>query len=158
MPEIIEVLVDGGEASPGPPLGPALGPLGVNIMNVANDINKKTSAFKGMKVPVKITIADDKSYEIEIGTPPISALIKDELGIEKGASNPRTDKAGDMTIEQLVRVCEMKGDSLLGATLKNRALEVTGSCVSSGIYIDGKPPKEAQRLIKEGAYDAALGE
>ncbi len=158
MPEIIEVLVDGGEASPGPPLGPALGPLGVNIMNVANDINKKTGAFKGMKVPVKITIADDKSYEIEIGTPPISALIKDELGIEKGASNPRTDKAGDMTIEQLVRICEMKGDSLLGATLKNRALEVTGSCVSSGIYIDGKPPKEAQRLIKEGAYDAALGE
>ncbi len=158
MPEIIEVLVDGGQASPGPPLGPALGPLGVNIMNVANDINKKTGAFKGMKVPVKITIADDKSYEIEIGTPPISALIKDELGIEKGASNPRTDKAGDMTIEQLVRICEMKGDSLLGATLKNRALEVTGSCVSSGIYIDGKPPKEAQRLIKEGAYDAALGE
>ncbi len=158
MPEIIEVLIDGGQASPGPPLGPALGPLGVNIMNVANDINKKTGAFKGMKVPVKITIADDKSYEIEIGTPPISALIKDELGIEKGASNPRTDKAGDMTIEQLVRICEMKGDSLLGATLKNRALEVTGSCVSSGIYIDGKPPKEAQKLIKEGAYDAALGE
>ena len=81
MPEIIEVLVDGGEASPGPPLGPALGPLGVNIMNVANDINKKTGPFKGMKVPVKITIADDKSYEIEVGTPPISALIKDELGL-----------------------------------------------------------------------------
>ena len=158
MPEIIEVLVDGGEASPGPPLGPALGPLGVNIMNVANDINKKTGPFKGMKVPVKITIADDKSYEIEVGTPPISALIKDELGLAKGASNPRTDKAGDMTIEQLIKICEMKGDSLLGATLKDRALEVTGSCVSAGIYVDGKPPKEAQRLIKEGAYDAALGE
>jgi large subunit ribosomal protein L11 len=158
MPEIVEVLVDGGEASPGPPLGPALGPLGVNIMNVANDINTKTAAFRGMKVPVKITIADDKSYEIEVGTPPISALIKDELGLDKGASNPRTDMAGELTIEQLIKVCQMKGDSLLGATLKDKALEVTGSCVSMGIYIDGRPPKEAQRLIKEGAYDAALGE
>ncbi len=158
MPEIIEVLVDGGEASPGPPLGPALGPLGVNIMAVAGDINKKTGAFKGMKVPVKIIIAEDKSYEIEVGTPPISALIKDELGLSSGASNPRTDKAGDMTIDQLIKVCNMKGDSLLGATLKNKALEVTGSWVSMGIYIDGKPPKEAQRLIKAGVYDDALGE
>ena len=158
MPEIVEILIDGGEASPGPPLGPTLGPMGVNIMKIAGDINKKTGAFKGMKVPVKITIADDKSYEIEVGTPPISALIKDELGLDKGASNPRTDKAGDMTIKQLVKICEMKGDSLLGATTKNKALEVTGSCVSMGIYIDGKPPKEAQRLIKEGAYDDALGD
>ncbi len=158
MPEVVEILIDGGEASPGPPLGPTLGPMGVNIMQIAGDINKKTAAFKGMKVPVKITIAEDKSYEIEVGTPPISALIKDELGLEKGASNPRTDKAGDMTIAQLVKICEMKGDSLLGATLKNKALEVTGSCVSMGIYIDGKPPKEAQRLIKEGAYDDALGD
>ena len=130
MPEIIEVLVDGGEASPGPPLGPALGPLGVNIMNVAADINKKTGAFKGMKVPVKITIGDDKSYDIEIGTPPISALIKDELGIESGAHNPRTDKAGNMTIDQLVKVTRMKWENLLGANLQNKALEVVGSCVS----------------------------
>ena len=158
MSEIIEVLVDGGEASPGPPLGPALGPLGLNIMKVANDINKRTEAFKGMKVPVKIIIGDNKSYEIEVGTPPISALIKDELGLEKGASNPRLDKAGNLTIDQLVRICKMKWDSLLGADLTNKALEVTGSCVSMGIYIDGKPPKEAQRLIKEGAYSAALGE
>jgi large subunit ribosomal protein L11 len=149
MTEIVEVLVDGGEASPGPPLGPALGPLGVNIMAVAGDINKRTEAFKGMKVPVKITIADDKSYDIEVGTPPISALIKDELGIEKGASNPRTDNAGNMTKAQLVRVCKMKWDNLLGADLVEKAMEVTGSCVSMGIYIDGKPPKEAQRIIRK---------
>jgi large subunit ribosomal protein L11 len=149
MTEVVEVLVDGGEASPGPPLGPALGPLGVNIMAIAKDINGRTDAFKGMKVPVKITIADDKSYDIEVGTPPISALIKDELGIEKGADNPRTDKAGDMSKAQLKKVCKMKWDNLLGADLPNKALEVTGSCVSMGIWIDGKPPKEAQRLIHE---------
>jgi len=158
MPEIVEVLVDGGEATPGPPLGPALGPLGLNIVAVAKDINARTEAFEGMKVPVKITIYDDKSYEIEVGTPPISALIKDELGLDKGASNPRTDRAGDLSIDQLVRICRMKGESLLGADLKAKALEVTGSCVSMGVYIDGRPAKEAQRLIKEGAYNAALGE
>jgi large subunit ribosomal protein L11 len=118
-------------------------------MNIANDINQRTDAFKGMKVPVKITIADDKSYEIEVGTPPISALIKDELGIESGAHNPRTEKAGDMTKAQLKKVCKMKWDNLLGADLPAKALEVTGSCVSMGIWIDGKPPKEAQRLIHE---------
>ena len=158
MAEIIEVLVDGGEATPGPPLGPALGPLGVNIMNIARDINERTAAFEGMKVPVKITIADDKSYQIEVGTPPISALIKDELGLETGAQNPRTERVGDLTINQLIKICNMKGEALLGATLKAKALEVTGSCVSMGITIDGNPAKETQRLIKEGAYDDALGE
>lgn len=158
MPEIVEVLVDGGEATPGPPLGPALGPLGVNIMNVARDINERTAAFEGMKVPVKITIADDKSYQIEVGTPPVSALIKDELGLEAGAHNPRTEHVGDLTIDQLIKICNMKGEGLLGATLKAKALEVAGSCVSMGITIDGNPAKDAQRLIKEGAYDDALGE
>jgi large subunit ribosomal protein L11 len=149
MTDIVEVLIDGGEASPGPPLGPALGPLGVNIMNIAKDINKRTEAFKGMKVPVKIIIADNKSYDIEVGTPPISALIKDELHIKAGASNPRTDKAGDLTRAQLKKLCRMKENNLLGANLPNMALEVTGSCVSMGVWIDGKPPKEAQRLIHE---------
>jgi large subunit ribosomal protein L11 len=158
MPEIVEVLVDGGEATPGPPLGPALGPLGVNIVMIAGDINKRTKAFKGMKVPVKIVIADDKSYEIEIGTPPVSALIKDELNLEKGASNPRTEAAGNLTIEQLVKVTEMKSEGLLGVDLKAKALEVVGTCVSMGITVDGKPAKEAQRLIKEGAYNGALSE
>lgn len=158
MVEKLEVLVDGGEATPGPPLGPALGPLGVNIVQVASDINKRTEAFKGMKVPVKLTINDDKTYEIEVGTPPISALIKDELGIEKGASNPRTDRAGNLSVDQLVKVTRMKQDNLLGATLKDKALEVVGACVSMGIHVDGKPPKVVQRLIKEGAYNAALGE
>ncbi len=157
MVDVVEVLVDAGTATPGPPLGPALGPLGVNIVNIAKDVNARTEAFKGMKVPVKITIKDDKSYTIEVGTPPVSALIKDELKAESGSHKPRHEVAGDLTIEQLVKIANMKGDGLLGTDLRAKALEVAGACVSMGVNIDGKPAKEVQKLIKEGAYNAALG-
>jgi large subunit ribosomal protein L11 len=157
MPDVVDVLVDAGAATPGPPLGPALGPLGVNIVNIAKDINAKTEAFTGMKVPVKITIKDDKSYTIEVGTPPVSALIKDELKIEAGAHKAKYETVGNLTVEQLVKVAKMKADSLLGATLKARAMEVAGACVSMGVSIHGKPAKDVQKLIKEGAYNAALG-
>ncbi len=85
MAEVLELLVDGGKASSGPPVGPALGPLGLNIMQVVKDINDKTKAFEGMKVPVKLTIdTKTKAYEISVGTPPTSSLILRELGLEKG--------------------------------------------------------------------------
>ena len=77
MSEKVEALVEGGKASAGPPLGPALGPMGVNIGEVINQINEKTKDFKGMKVPV-IVIIDGKNFKIKVGTPPISAMIKKE--------------------------------------------------------------------------------
>ena len=81
MAETIEVLVEGGKASAGPPLGPALGPLGVNVMQVVNAINEKTKHFDGMKVPVKVIVdPKTKGFEIEVGTPPVTALILKELG------------------------------------------------------------------------------
>ncbi len=156
MVDVVDVLVDAGNCTPGPPLGPALGPLGVNIVNIAKDINARTGSFKGMKVPVKITIKDDKSYTFEIGTPPVSALIKDMLKVESGSKKPRHEVAGDLTFEQLLKVADMKGESLLGRDRKARAMEVAGACVSMGVTIDGKGPKEVQKLIKEGAYDGPL--
>ena len=84
--DTVEVLLEGGTATPGPPLGPAIGPFGVNMMQVVEEINKKSADFAGMKVPVIITIdSSTKEFEIEIGTPPTTALIMDELSIEKGA-------------------------------------------------------------------------
>ena len=83
MAEILELLVDGGKATSGPPVGPALGPMGLNIMEVVKVINEKTKAFESMKVPVKLTIdTKTKKYEVTVGTPPTSALILKELGIE----------------------------------------------------------------------------
>lgn len=156
MVDTVEALVDGGRASAGPPLGPALGPKGVNIGQVIAKINEKTKAFEGMKVPVKILINPDKTFDIKVGTPPVSALIKNELGIPKGSGNPKTEIVGNMTVEQAKKVAAMKQDSLLGATEKARVLEVAGNCVSLGVTIDGKAPKVFQADVKAGVYDDQL--
>ena len=112
--EKVEALIDGGKATAAPPLGQALGPLGVNIGQIISDINAKTEAFKGMKVPVTILVdPETKEYEITVGTPPASALIKKELGIDKGAGIPNKDKVGNLAMEQIVKIVKMKEDSLL---------------------------------------------
>ncbi|MFA6803694.1 MAG: 50S ribosomal protein L11 [Candidatus Methanomethylophilaceae archaeon] len=153
MVDTVEALVDGGRASAGPPLGPALGPKGVNIGQIIAAINEKTKAFSGMKVPVKILIANDKSFEIKVGTPPMSALIKGELGLASGSSNARTTKVGNLTLDQAKKIADMKQDNLLGADMKARVLEVAGNCVSVGITVDGKEPKVFQADVKAGVYD-----
>ena len=153
----IEALVEGGKASAGPPIGPALGPLGLNIMKVVGAINEKTEAFKGMKVPVKINVdTKTKDFTISIGTPPTSSLILSELGIEKGAQKCKEEVVGDLSLDLLVKIAKMKEDSLLGKNLKNRAKEVLGTCVSMGINCNGKNPKEAITDINNGLYDDRL--
>src|SRR3989338_9611699 len=122
--ETVEALIEGGKATAAPPLGPALGPLGVNIGHVISEINKKTESFKGMQVPVKVTVDTDKSFTISVGTPPVSALVKKEAGIEKGSCNPLMDKVADIRIEQVIKVSKMKLDSLLGKTSFSRVKEI----------------------------------
>ncbi len=157
MAETIEVLVDGGKASAGPPLGPALGPTGINIMNVVNEINTKTKDFAGMKVPVKVHIdPKSKSFEVEVGTPPATALIKDTLKLEKGAQVPGTDKVGDLKIADLAKIARMKGDSLAGKNTMKRIKEVAGTCVSMGVTIEGREPREFQKELEQGLYDEQL--
>ena len=157
MAETIEVLVEGGKANAGPPLGPALGPLGVNVMQVVNAINEKTKHFDGMKVPVKVIVdPKTKSFEIEVGTPPVTALILKELGIEKGSGNPREEKVGNLSMDQVIKIAKMKYGDLLGKDLKRKVKEVIGSCVSIGVNVEGKSPKEVQKEIDEGKYDAKL--
>jgi large subunit ribosomal protein L11 len=151
-------MVDGGRASAGPPIGPALGPTGVNIGQVISEINDKTRAFEGMKVPVKIIIDPiKKSFQIEVGTPPASALILKQLKLEKGSGSALDTKVGDISIDQLVKVAAQKESNLLGATLKARVKEVLGTCVSMGVTADGgKDPRDVQKAITAGAYDGQL--
>ena len=154
MAEIIKALVDGGKASAGPPLGPALGPLGVNIMQIINTINEKTKQFDGMKVPVKVIIdPKTKDFEIEVGTPPATSLILKELGLEKGSGSAGTHKIGDLTVDQAIKVAKMKYDNLLGKELKQKTKEIIGTCVSAGITVEGKTPQEIQKAIDEGEFD-----
>ena len=155
MAETIKALVEGGKASAGPPLGPALGPMGVNIMQVINTINEKTKQFNGMKVPVKVIIDPaTKNFEIEVGTPPAASLILKEIGGEKGSSSPTRHKAGDITIDQVIKVAKMKFDNLLGRDLKHKTKEIIGTCRSMGVTVEGKNPSEIQKAIDDGEYDA----
>jgi len=151
MAEVIDALVDGGKASAGPPLGPALGPLGINISDVVKKINEKTADFDGMKVPVKITVdTGTKKFDVSVGTPPVSALIKKELGLNKGSGNSRTTKVGNITMDQIKKVARMKIDSLLGADVKARVKEVAGSCVPLGITVEGMDAREFQKALDSG--------
>ena len=153
MAEKLEVLVDGGKATPGPPLGPALGPMGVNVIQVVNAINEKTKAFAGMKVPVTLIVdSKTKAFEIKVGTPPVSALILKEIGMEKGSGSPKATKVGNLTVEQVQKVAEMKKDSMLGKDKKSRFREVVGTCVSMGVTVDGKDPKQIMKDIDKGDY------
>ncbi len=154
MADTIEVLVEGGRATPGQPLGPALGPLGVNIPKIVGEINNKTKAFDGMKVPVKIIIdSKTKDFEIKVGTPPTSSLIVKELGVEKGSGSPKAQKVGNLTMEQAIKVAKMKTDSLLGKDLKRQVLEVIGTCTSMGVTIEGQEPKAIRAEVLSGKYD-----
>ncbi|RLI42202.1 50S ribosomal protein L11 [Candidatus Bathyarchaeota archaeon] len=156
MPEkkIVELLVSGGQATAGPPLGPALGPLGVNVLAIVNKINELTKDYAGMKVPVKVSVdPETKKFEVSIGTPTTSALIVSELKIQKGSGTPSTQNVGDLSVEQVIKIAKLKRPELLSKTLKAAAKEVLGSCVSMGVTVEGKDPREVQKEIDEGKYD-----
>ncbi len=155
MEKIISAIVDGGKATAGPPLGPALGPLGINGGQVVSKINEATKDFAGMKVPIKVIVdTDKKSFRIEVGTPPTAELVKREAGIEKGAGN-REAPGGNISIEQAVKIARSKGNSL-GKDLKATLKEVCGTCVSLGVTIDGKNGKEIIKEIDSGKHDSLL--
>ncbi len=157
--KVVEALVAGGQATAGPPLGPALGPLGVNVLAIVNKINEVTKDYAGMKVPVKVTVdLETKQFEVTVGTPTTSALIVSELKIEKGSGSPKDQKVGDLNMEQVVKIARMKSEELLSSNLRAAAKEVLGSCVSLGVTVDGKDPKEVQKEIDEGKHDSALSE
>ena len=152
--QTISALVTGGQASAGPPLGPSLGPMGVNIMEVINAINEKTKDFEGMKVPVTVSIdPDTKKWEIEVGIPSAAALILKEAGIQKGSGTSGTEWVGDIGIDSVVKVAKTKLDNSYATSLKSVAKSIVGTCVPLGIKIEGKTPKEITTEINEGKWD-----
>lgn len=151
--QTVEALVEGGKASAAPPLGPALGPLGINVGQIVAEINKKTALFSGMQVPVKVRVdTATKDFSVSVGTPPASALIKKEAGIEKGSSNPLMDKVADLRIEQIIKISKMKDTQLLGKGLKSKIKEILGTCNSMGILVEGKPAVDVIKMVNDGSF------
>jgi large subunit ribosomal protein L11 len=146
---VINGLIEGGKATGGAPFGPALGPLGVNITAIVNEINDSTKAYEGIKVPVKVIVdSSTKKYTIEIGAPPTSALILKEIGIAKG-SKIKAEIAGNITLEQVKKIAEAKSNKLYG-DMRSKVLQVLGTCKSMNITCEGMDAKEYTKEIING--------
>lgn len=157
--KVVEALVSGGQATAGPPLGPTLGPLGLNVLAVVKKINELTESYAGMKVPVKIAVdVNNKEFEVSVGIPTTSALIVQQLGITKGSGAPNTEKVGNLSIDQVLQVVTQKQGTFLAKDAKGAAKEVLGSCASMGVTVDGKEPTTVQQEIDAGAYDEFLND
>jgi len=140
-------LVKGGAATPGPPIGPALGQLGVPVGRVVADINKATGKWKGLTVPVIVTVdTSSRTWEIEVGTPPTSALIIKELQIEKGSGQAGKEIVGDLSLSKVVEIAKMKLPEMYVRDIKGAIKQVLGTMVSMGVTCEGKDPRE---IIKE---------
>jgi large subunit ribosomal protein L11 len=155
--KVVNALVSGGEASAGPPLGPALGPLGINILQVVNTINEKTKDFPGMKVPVKVEVdTGTKQFTVEVGIPPTAALIFKESGVTKGSGTAGTDFVGNISMEGIVKISKMKLDVSYAPTVKSSSKEIIGTCLSLGIKVEDKVANEIYQDISSGKYDSLL--
>ena len=153
--KVINALVTGGEANAGPPLGPALGPLGVNVLGIVNEINRQTADFKGMRVPVKVEVdQESKQFTVTVGTPTTAALIVKEAAIAKGSGKPNLDFVGDLSVDKVVSIAKSKIADSYATTLRSAVKEVVGSCVSIGVKIEGKDAREFMGEIEEGKWDS----
>lgn len=164
--ETIEVMIEGGKATAAPPLGPSVAPLKVNVQAVVDRINEKTKEMAGMQVPVKVIVdTETKEFDVEVGTPPVSALIKKELNIEKGAKEAGITRVADMTEEQAKKIARTK----FGSDDEKALSQVSGTARSMGVTIDQgavtegekkkyeeiERQKEEELAAKEAAHAAA---
>ncbi|MCE4599220.1 MAG: 50S ribosomal protein L11 [Desulfurococcales archaeon] len=155
--KVVTVQIEGGRARPGPPLGPTLSSLGLNVKQVVDEINEKTKAFEGMTIPVKIIVdVSTKKYKIEVGIPTTTALLLKAVGAKEPSGDPIHQKIGDLPFEKIVEITLQKKPQLLAKTLKAAVKTILGSARSIGITVDGKDPKIVTREVDEGLYDAVL--
>ena len=154
MADEVSVLVEGGKATPGPPLGPALGPLGVNVVQVVQQINEQTKGFAGMRVPVVVKVnPTTRAFTLVVGRPPVAALLLKEAGKEKGSGKSKGEVLGDVSLDQVRAIAEAKGGDLFGRSIEERMNQVIGTCTSMGLTVDGTDPRVLlkQRVAARGA-------
>ena len=149
MKKEIKAIVEGGNAKPMPPLGPALSAAKLNVGEVIKKINEATASFKGLKVPVIIRY-EGSEYEIEVGVPPTAELIKKEAGIEKGSGAAGSEVAGNIALDKIIEIAKSTFGKSEAKSVKARVKEVLGTCVSMGVTVDGKDPREINVDALEG--------
>jgi len=155
----IKLLVEGGSMKPGPALSQKLGPAGININQVIQKVNEATKNFDGLKVPVELDVnPSTKDFEIMVFSPPVSELLKKELGIAKGSGMQIKSKIANASIEQIILVAKTKLQNMLCKDLKSAVKTVVGSCVSLGVLVENKPAAEIEQDIDEGKYDKEIKE
>jgi len=156
---IVKLIVDGEDMKPGPAVSQQLGPMGINLGKVIEEVNKATSGFKGMKVPVSLDIdLKTKEFTINVSSPPVAELIKKELKLEKGSGDAGKIKTGNLAIEQSIAIAKTKIPDMLAKDLKAAVKLVVGSCVSLGVMIESKNAKELNEEIDSGKYDEEISE
>jgi large subunit ribosomal protein L11 len=134
----IKLQVPAGAANPSPPIGPALGQQGVNIMEFCKQFNAQTQKLeKGLPIPVVITVYSDRSFTFIMKTPPASVLIQKAIGIEKGSGTPNTAKVGKITRKQLEEIAKTKQPDLTAASLEAAVRTIAGSARSMGVDVEG---------------------
>lgn len=157
--ETLSFLVKGGEATPGPPLGPALGQHGLPVGKIVSEINKKTSEFKGMRVPVKIMFdPDTREYEIEVGTPYTSALILKYAKVSKGSGKPNSEFVGNLTLEQVIEIARIKKKDMIAKSFLACIKQVIGTCVSMGVKVENRDPRDVIKNIEDILKEKGLWE
>jgi large subunit ribosomal protein L11 len=151
---IVKLLVEAGDMKPGPAISQKLGPLGINIGKIIQEVNQATSSFKGLKLGVELDIdPKTKNFKIAVLSPPVSEMLKKELSIEKASGESKKIKAGNLPIEKVIKVALTKQQNLLTKDLKAAVKVVLGTCVSLGILVENKEAKEVMREIEQGVYD-----
>jgi large subunit ribosomal protein L11 len=155
----IKILVDGGSMAPGPALSQKLGPAGINIGQVIQKVNDATKDFKGLKVPVELDVnPSNKSFSVKVFSPPVSELLKKEIGISKGSGAQKKEYSGNASIEQIISVAKTKYSNMLSKDLKSAVKTVVGTAVSLGLLIESKPAAEIEKEINEGKYDKEISQ
>jgi len=133
---ILKLQIPAGAANPSPPVGPALGQRGINIMEFCKAFNEKTKDKKGFKIPVEISVYSDKSFTFVVKQPPMTDLIKNAAGIKKGSDNPAKNKIGKLTKDQVLDIVKAKIADLNTNDEEQAAKIVEGSCRSMGIEVE----------------------
>lgn len=132
---VIKLQIEAGKATPAPPVGPALGSSGVNIMQFVKEFNDRTANQPGMTIPVVITVYQDKSFEFITKVPPVAVLIKKAIKIEKGSGKPNKDKVATITLDQVKQIAEQKMPDLNAASVETAMEMVKGTARSMGVVV-----------------------